>query len=273
MRRQILALNAAETATRLAAMKTKPAIAAWIAFITPIVALAQEAAPIAPWTPKGLTIWEIIQEGGWLLVPLGLLSILGLAMVVYYFLSLRRDKIVDPAFVEGARRLLRERRFDRVEMLCNASGRPIAMILRAALDARAACGGGEPLAVREAAEAEGGRQSTLLWEQIHYLMDIVVVAPMIGLLGTVVGMIRSFSGIALDVSAAKPIMLANGVAQALTCTAMGLCVAIPAAIFYAYFRGRVNVLTMDLETASTELVNRLVGADAAAAEAAPATKP
>jgi biopolymer transport protein ExbB len=269
---RILALNAANTATRLAAMKTKLAFAALVASLTPVVALAQEGAPVRPWTPEGMTLWEIIKAGGWVLVPLVLLSIIALAMVVYYFLALRRDKIVDPAFVEGARRLLRERRFDRVEMLCNASGRPIAMILRAALDARAARGPGESLAVREAAEAEGGRQSTMLWEQIHYLMDIVVVAPMIGLLGTVVGMIRSFSGIALDVSAAKPIMLAHGVAQALTCTAMGLCVAIPAAIFYAYFRGRVNVLTMDMETASTELVNRLAGADAAA-EAGAATKP
>ncbi|MBI5397357.1 MAG: MotA/TolQ/ExbB proton channel family protein [Verrucomicrobia bacterium] len=249
-------------------MKTRLFFAALVAAIIPAVALAQEAAPVKPWTPEGMTLWEIFKAGGWILVPMLLLSIVGLAMVIYYFLALRRDKIVDPAFVEGARRLLRERRFDRVEMLCNASGRPIALILRAALDARAARGPSEALAAREAAESEGGRQSTMLWEQIHYLMDIVVVAPMIGLLGTVVGMIRSFSGVALDVSAAKPILLAHGVAQALTSTALGLCVAIPAAIFYAYFRGRVNVLTMDLEAASTELVNRMAAADASTEPAA-----
>ncbi len=266
-------MNAAGAATRLRGMKMKMLSAVLFACIVPAVALAQEAAPVKPWTPEGMTLWEIIWAGGWILIPMVLLSVVGMAMVVYYFLALRRDKIVDPAFVEGARRLLRERRFDRVEMLCNASGRPIAMILRAALDARAARGSGEVLAVHAAAEAEGGRQSTMLWEQIHYLMDIVVVAPMIGLLGTVVGMIRSFSGVALDVSSAKPIVLAHGVAQALTSTALGLCVAIPAAIFYAYFRGRVNVLTMDMETASTELVNRLAGADAAAAEQGAANKP
>jgi biopolymer transport protein ExbB len=230
----------------------------------PALALAQEAAPAKPWTPEGMSLWEIVKAGGWILVPLLLLSVVGLAMVIYYFLSLRHDKIVDPAFVEGARRLLRDGRMDRVEALCNASGRPIAMVLRAALDARATRGPTAILAMREAAESEGERQGSMLWEQIHYLMDIVVVGPMIGLLGTVIGMIRSFSGLALDISAAKPILLAQGVAQALTCTAMGLCVAIPAAIFYAYFRGRVNRLTLDLEAASTELVNRLVGAETSA---------
>lgn len=216
-----------------------------------------------PYTPESMSLWEIIKAGGWVLVPLVLLSVAGFAMVVYYFLSLRREKIVDPDFVEGCRRLLRDKRLDRIETLCNSSGRPIAGILRAALDARAVRGLTDALAMREAAEAEGERQAAAMWDQIHYLMDIVVVGPMIGLLGTVIGMIRSFSGVALDISAAKPILLAHGVAQALTSTAMGLCVAIPAAIFYAYFRGHVNKLTLEMEAASTDLVNRLVAADAA----------
>ena len=226
----------------------------------PAIAFAQEAVPKPA---ERMQMSEFISSAGWVLLPLVLLSVVCLAMVVYYFLSLRHDKIVDPAFVEGARRLLRDRRLDRLEALCNASGRPIAMVLRAALDARATRGPTEILAMREAAESEGERQGSALWEQIHYLMDIVVVAPMIGLLGTVFGMIKSFGGLAYDISAAKPVLLAHGVAQALTCTALGLCVAIPAAIFYAYFRGRVNRMTLDLESASNELVNRLIGAEAA----------
>jgi len=250
--------------TRLAGvMKMTKAVAALTTLILPIAGWAQEAAPLKPYTPESMSLWEIIKAGGWVLVPLVLLSVVCLSMIVYYFLSLRREKIVDPDFVEGCRRLLRDKRLDRIETLCNSSGRPIAGILRAALDARAVRGPADALAMREAAEAEGERQTAALWDQIHYLMDIVVVAPMIGLLGTVIGMIRSFSGLALDISAAKPILLAQGVSQALTCTAMGLCVAIPAAIFYAYFRGHVNKLTLEMEAASTDLVNRLVAADAA----------
>lgn len=244
-------------------MKMTKVVAALTTLVLPIAGWAQEAAPLKPYTPESMSLWEIIKAGGWVLVPLVLLSVAGFAMVVYYFLSLRREKIVDPDFVEGCRRLLRDKRLDRIETLCNSSGRPIAGILRAALDARAVRGLTDALAMREAAEAEGERQAAAMWDQIHYLMDIVVVGPMIGLLGTVIGMIRSFSGVALDISAAKPILLAHGVAQALTSTAMGLCVAIPAAIFYAYFRGHVNKLTLEMEAASTDLVNRLVAADAA----------
>ena len=259
-----LALRRLESTTKLVSvMKMNKVVAALTALALPMAAWAQEAAPVKPFTPEGMSLWEIVKAGGWVLVPLVLLSIVGFAMVVYYFLTLRRDKIVDPDFVEGCRRLLRDKRLDRVETLCNTSGRPVAMVLRAALDARATRGTADALAMREAAEAEGERQAAALWDQIHYLMDIVVVAPMIGLLGTVIGMIRSFSGLALDISAAKPILLAAGVAQALTSTAMGLCVAIPAAIFYAYFRGHVNKLTLEMESASTDLVNRLTAADAA----------
>lgn len=244
-------------------MKMKKAVAALTTLVLPMAVWAQEAAPLKPYTPEGMSLWEIVKAGGWVLAPLVLLSIVGFAMVVYYFLALRRDKIVDPDFVEGCRRLLRDKRLDRMETLCNSSGRPIAAVMRVALEARAVRGPADTLAMREAAESEGERQAAALWDQIHYLMDIVVVAPMIGLLGTVIGMIRSFSGLALDISAAKPILLAQGVSQALTCTAMGLCVAIPAAIFYAYFRGHVNKLTLEMEAASTDLVNRLVAADAA----------
>ncbi|MFA5192045.1 MAG: MotA/TolQ/ExbB proton channel family protein [Verrucomicrobiia bacterium] len=245
-------------------MKITKAVGALTTLVLPMTVWAQEAAaPLKPYTPEGMSLWEIVKAGGWVLAPLVLLSVIGLAMVVYYFLTLRREKIVDPDFIEGCRRLLRDKRLDRIETLCNSSGRPIASVLRAALEARVTRGPADTLAMREAAEAEGERQTAALWDQIHYLMDIVVVAPMIGLLGTVIGMIRSFSGLALDISAAKPILLAQGVSQALTCTAMGLCVAIPAAIFYAYFRGHVNKLTLEMEAASTDLVNRLVAADAA----------
>ncbi len=244
-------------------MKKNKVAAGLMALAFPMIAWAQEAAPAKAYAPETLSLWEMLKAGGWVLVPMALLSILGLAMVVYYFLTLRRDKIVDPDFTEGCRRLLRDKRLDRIETLCNTSGRPVAVILRAALEARAIRGPSDSLAMREAAEAEGERQAAVLWDQIHYLMDIVVVAPMIGLLGTVFGMIQSFSGLALDISSAKPILLAHGVAQSLTSTAMGLCVAIPAAIFYAYFRGHVNKLTLDMESASTDLVNRLVAADAA----------
>ncbi len=80
---------------------------------------------------------------------------------------------------------------------------------------------------------------------------------MIGLFGTVLGMIRSFSVVALDVTATKPGLLAGGVAEALVATAGGLLVGIPAMAAYAYFRGRVQRLIADLEAANTQLLAQL----------------
>ena len=190
-------------------MKMNKVVVALTVLAFPMLLWAQDAAPVKTYTPETMSLWDMLRAGGWVLVPLVLLSFFGFAMVVYFFLTMRRDKIVDPDFVEGCRRLLRDKRLDRIEALCSTSGRPVAAVLRSAMDARATHGVTDALAVREAAEAEGERQAAALWDKIHYLMDIVVVAPMIGLLGTVFGMIQSFSGLALDISAAKPILLAH----------------------------------------------------------------
>ena len=114
--------------------------------------------------------------------------------------------------------------------------------------------------VREVTEAEGSRQASLLNQRITYLADVGAIAPMVGLLGTVIGMIKSFNEIAQDsFLGAKQLELAGGVSQALLTTAGGLIVGIPALIFYSIFRGRVQRLISELEAASTHLM-ALLGA-------------
>ena len=108
-------------------------------------------------------------------------------------------------------------------------------------------------AVREVMESEGVRQAGRMQSLIHYLMDLSSVAPMVGLLGTVVGMLRAFNSVAFDMAKARPMELAGGVGQALITTIAGLCVAIPALIAWAVFRGRVVALVGRLETAVAEL--------------------
>ena len=106
-------------------------------------------------------------------------------------------------------------------------------------------------------EGEGSRQASLMQNQIQYLQDIAVIAPMIGLLGTVLGMLEAFNAVALDIAKAKPMVLAAGVSKALITTAAGLMVGIPAMMAYAYFRGRVTRLLAELETVSAELLASL----------------
>jgi biopolymer transport protein ExbB len=105
------------------------------------------------------------------------------------------------------------------------------------------------------AEAEGSRQAGLLSSRISYLADIGSIAPMVGLLGTVLGMIESFMQISGgDVQGVRHMELSKGVSEALITTAAGLMIGIPALVFYSIFRGRVQKYIAELEAASTHLM-------------------
>ena len=109
--------------------------------------------------------------------------------------------------------------------------------------------------VREITEAEGSRQASILHQRIQYLADIGAIAPMVGLLGTVIGMIKAFREIAQhSFVGSKQTGLASGVSEALLTTAGGLCIGIPALIFYSMFRGRVQRLVSELEAAATHIM-------------------
>ena len=104
-------------------------------------------------------------------------------------------------------------------------------------------------------EAEGGRIADRLLSQVDWLADIAAIAPLVGLLGTVLGMFQAFGGIASDVSAgAKPMVLAQGVSQAIVTTIFGLVVAIPALVMHAIFRRRAAKLVATLEEKSDEVL-------------------
>jgi biopolymer transport protein ExbB len=114
------------------------------------------------------------------------------------------------------------------------------------------------LIVRDAIEGEGARQASLLWQRIQYLMDVAVIAPMVGLLGTVLGMLQSFAGMEVEMGVVKPLAVAAGVAKALITTVGGLIVGIVAMGLYALFRGRVNSLVGGLENGCGRVFRRLM---------------
>ena len=105
---------------------------------------------------------------------------------------------------------------------------------------------------------EGGRIADRLMSQAEWLADIAAIAPLVGLLGTVLGMFQAFGGIASDVSAgAKPMVLAQGVSQAIVTTIFGLAVAIPALIAYAFFRRRAQRRIDEVQEKATEELLKL----------------
>ena len=116
----------------------------------------------------------------------------------------------------------------------------------------------DPMLLRDVVEGEGARQSESIQGQTQYLMDISVVAPMIGLLGTVFGMMIAFNAVSDQIAVVRPTALIAGVNKAMITTAFGLVVGIPAMMAYAYFRNRSAKLVSLLETASAELFTTLL---------------
>jgi biopolymer transport protein ExbB len=126
-------------------------------------------------------------------------------------------------------------------------------VLRAGLQAA----GKDRYVIVEAMQSEGARLAASLAQRVGYLSNIATLSPMLGILGTVLGMIRAFNSIVLEPGMAKPIVLAAGVSMALVTTAAGLIVAIPVIGFYFYFRGRVQTTIAAVESASAEFVEPL----------------
>ena len=204
-----------------------------------------------------LTLLELIRMGGWLMYVLGALSVLGLALILYYAVVLRTRNIAPPAQALRLRELLKERRVQDARGFCAQHPTARAAVAAAGLDFLKENPAARPEVLKEIMESEGARQAGRLQNMIHYLVDLSAVAPMVGLLGTVIGMLKAFNSVAFDLAKARPMELAAGVGQALITTIAGLIVAIPAMMAYSWFRGRVIKLTGQLEAAATDLLATL----------------
>jgi biopolymer transport protein ExbB len=112
--------------------------------------------------------------------------------------------------------------------------------------------------LRSMAESEGSRQAESIQGQTEWLLDISTIAPLLGLLGTVLGMLTAFGSVASDIASAKPVVLAAGVSQAIVTTVFGLIVAIPCIAFYAGFRRHASRQISNLEAVSAEVVTALI---------------
>jgi biopolymer transport protein ExbB len=202
-----------------------------------------------------LDFLEIVAAGGVMMYPLALLSVVGVVLVLIYLLTIRRNAVVSDRFMDAAEAMIRKRDYLGLVAYCHRQNECMARVTQKTLDfltkyPMASFGG-----VREVAEAEGSRQAGLLSSRITYLADIGSIAPMVGLLGTVLGMIKSFLQVSSgDVTGVRQMELAEGVSEALITTAAGLMIGIPALVFYSLFRGRVQKYIAELEAAATHLM-------------------
>ncbi len=234
------------------------------------------AADEAPKPKQEIDLYHIFHAGGFTMPILAVMSVLTLVLIMLYLLLLRRNAVVSDRFMNNAEALIRRNDFLGLIAYCNRRNECMARITERALEFMTKNSGSTFGEVRDVAEAEGSRQASMLTTRVSYLADIGAIAPMVGLLGTVMGMIKSFYHVSDGgFQGARQMAFASGVSESLIATASGLAVALPALIFYAYFRGKVQKLISDLESAATHLIAILrtqVDRHAAAQAPAPAAR-
>lgn len=242
--------------------KTVVGLVAYVGFLT--CALAQEAASAVAKAPVatnayGMSFRQAWEYGGWIMWVLAAISVFALAMVFYFVTVLRAGAVAPRALLIDVIARVRANDLNEVRRLCDRHPCPLSAVVLAALDCLRNVPQCDVSLLRGAVESEGARQADAIQGQTEFLLDVATIAPLLGLLGTVLGMLTAFGSVASDIASAKPVVLAAGVSQAIVTTIFGLVVAIPCMAFYAWFRRRASRQISNLETASAEILTVIIG--------------
>ncbi|MBW1645344.1 MAG: MotA/TolQ/ExbB proton channel family protein [Deltaproteobacteria bacterium] len=197
-------------------------------------------------------MYEFVLKGGILMYPILLCSVLAVAILLERLWALRRSKIIPNSFVIEIGDLIKRNKLEESMTLCKLNDTPIARILMAGIRKH---GRGREV-VKEAIEEVGRMEAASLERYLTTLGTIAGISPLLGLLGTVTGMIKAFTVIS-HAGIGNPQMLAGGISEALFTTAAGLTVAIPAFVFYKYLRSRVDKMVLRMERISMDILDLL----------------
>jgi biopolymer transport protein ExbB len=201
--------------------------------------------------PEGRPFIELILAGGYIGFVIILCSIAGMAIAIENAVTLKREKLCPPRLVSELEALLDAGRYDEAAALCGEARCSITNVVGAAAE-RAAEGYD---AMVDGMQAALDRENVRAMQRISTLSLLGGIGPMLGLTGTVLGMIRSFTVIE-SVPTPSPALLAKGIYEALVTTAMGLFLAIPVLAVYFVLRNRLQILAMDLNETAGRLVER-----------------
>ena len=236
-------------------MKTSFSALAVLASAVQLQAQSPSPAILAgPDLPHTRSVLDAILAAGPVMYALLALSVFSVMLVIVYLLTIRRGAVVSSGFMATADALLRKRDHLGLLAVSNRHGEAIARVVQKVLDFTSKNPNADFQQVRDLAETEGTRVAANLNNRVTYLADIGMIAPLLGLLGTVLGIIKSFGALGADLGTARYVLLSKGISEALVNTCGGLAIGIPAMIFYAFFRGRVQRLISDLESAVTHIL-------------------
>jgi biopolymer transport protein ExbB len=199
-------------------------------------------------------MYELVKAGGWLMVPIILCSIVAMAIIIERLWVLRSRRVLPDNLVAQVWQMHRSNQLTSSHVNTVKKGSPLGRILVAGLINRTH----SREVMKEAIEEVGRQVVHELERYLNTLGTIASITPLLGLLGTVIGMIKVFSAI-VTAGVGNPAILASGISEALITTATGLSVAIPALMFYRYFSGKVEKLVIAMEEEALKMVEVMQG--------------
>lgn len=202
-----------------------------------------------------MNLYEIIRAGGWVMWPILLCSVVALAIILDRLWMLRPGRVIPTEVMTMVWNLHRQNQLDAGQLRQIQLGSPLGGVIAAGLANRAH--GRE--AMKESIEQAGRQAVHNLERYLNTLGTIAAISPYLGLLGSVVGMIKVFSAFSTAQGVSDPALLAGGISEILFATAAGLTVAIPSLMFHRYFHGRINELALRMEQEALNLLSGLDG--------------
>jgi len=199
-------------------------------------------------------VLEILMQGGWLMLPILMCSVVALAIIAERFWALNSEKIIPEKTLSSVWQLYKAGQLDKSRVQTLSLSSPLGKILASGINNQVH--GREVM--KESIEESGRQVIHELERYLNTLGTIASITPLLGLLGTVVGMITVFEDITLS-GVGDPTILAGGISQALITTATGLSVGIPSLMFFRYFRGRVDELVIKMEDEAIKLLEMMHG--------------
>ncbi len=195
-------------------------------------------------------MFELVKSGGWLMLPIILCSVISLSIIVERFWSLQREKVLPRHLVASVWHMIKTGKLEASKIEEVGKQSALGKVLTAGLKNRQY----KRERIKESIEERGREVVHELERFLNPLGTIASISPLLGLLGTVVGMIKVFTAITTH-GVGNPSVLANGISQAMITTAAGLSVAIVSLIFYRYFRRRVDTIVVEIEREAIKMVD------------------
>lgn len=200
-------------------------------------------------------MWELVKSGGWMMLPIILSSIVAAGIIIERLWTLRSSRITPPHLLGQVWQWIQENKLDGEKLKQLRADSPLGEIMAAGL---ANSKHGREI-MKESIEEAAARVIHELERYLSALGSIGAMAPLLGLLGTVLGMIDIFASFNASGTAGNAVVLAGGISKALICTASGLMVAIPTIFFHRFLQGRVDELVVGMEQQAIRLVEVVQG--------------